>query len=86
MSWNDLSPRARRLIVASSVLEGGLKFAALVDLARRQTTEVRGSKVGWAFAITLTNSLGLVPIAYFRYGRREVLATSGNEGEAPAAE
>jgi len=69
-TWNDLSPRTRRLIVIASVVEGVLKVAALIDLARRPASEVHGSKVRWAAAVTLTNSLGAVPIAYFAYGRR----------------
>ena len=60
----------RLLIIVSGVLESALKVAALVDLARRPASEVRGSKFPWAVAISLTNSLGLVPITYFIYGRQ----------------
>jgi hypothetical protein len=69
--WNDLSPRARRLIVAAGTIEGFLKVAALIDLARRPANEVRGSKARWASAVILINSLGAVPVAYFAWGRRE---------------
>ena len=69
--WNDLSPRSRRLILIGGALEGMLKIAALVDLARRPSAEVRGSKPRWAAAIVLTNSLGVVPVAYFVYGRHK---------------
>jgi hypothetical protein len=68
--WNDLSPRARRLIVVGGVIEGVMKAAALVDLVRRPAAEVRGSKARWAVAIVLVNSLGVVPMAYFARGRR----------------
>ena len=68
--WDELSPRTRRLIVAGGAVEGALKVAALVDLARRPSAEVRGSKVRWALAITFVNSLGAVPLAYFLRGRR----------------
>jgi hypothetical protein len=68
--WNELSPRTRRLVVAGAAFEGSLKLAALVDLARRPATAVRGSKPVWAVAIVLVNSLGAVPIAYFVRGRR----------------
>ena len=61
--WSDLSPRTRRLVLI-------LKTAALVDLARRPSEEVRGSKRLWAAAIVLINSVGAVPIAYFAYGRK----------------
>lgn len=68
--WQELSPRTRRLIIVGGVFEGVLKLAALVDLARRPAAEVRGTKVRWALAIVLTNSLGALPIAYFAWGRR----------------
>jgi hypothetical protein len=51
-------------------IEGALKIAALVDLARRPSTEIRGSKARWMAAVALLNSLGAVPIAYFAWGRR----------------
>jgi hypothetical protein len=69
--WSELSPRARRLIIVGGVWEGCLKLAALIDLARRPAMSVRGSKVRWALAVTLVNSVGAVPIAYFVYGRRK---------------
>jgi len=52
------------------MFEGVLKVAALTDLARRPASEVRGSKLRWALAVTLVNSVGAVPIAYFVRGRR----------------
>jgi hypothetical protein len=69
--WNDLSPRSRRLILVGGAFEGLLKIAALVDLARRPSAEVRGSKARWAVAIVLTNTLGVVPLTYFAYGRQK---------------
>jgi hypothetical protein len=72
--WSDLDPRVRRLIVVASAIEGALKIAALVDLARRPSDGVRGSKARWATAVTLLNSLGAVPIAYFVWGRRKPAA------------
>jgi hypothetical protein len=68
--WNELSPRARRLVVVGASIEGALKIAALVDLARRPADRVRGSKKAWATAIVLVNSMGAVPVAYFLRGRR----------------
>jgi hypothetical protein len=68
--WSQLAPRTRRVIIVAGALEGALKVAALVDLARRPADEVRGSRAGWAVAVLFVNSLGAVPIAYFRYGRR----------------
>jgi hypothetical protein len=68
--WSELSPRTRRLILVGGAFEGFLKTAALVDLARRPSEQVRGTKQVWAVAIILINSLGAVPIAYFAYGRK----------------
>ena len=68
--WNDLEPRTRRLLVFAAAIEGVLKIAALSDLVRRPSSEVRGSKAGWAAAVALINALGAVPIAYFVWGRR----------------
>lgn len=68
--WSELSERTRRLIVAATVVEGILKLAALVDIARRPAGEIRGSKLRWVTAVTLLNSAGAVPIAYFLAGRR----------------
>jgi len=68
--WSDLSPRTRRVVTVMAALEGVVKVAALVDLARRPATQVRGSKTAWATAIVLVNSAGAVPLAYFLRGRR----------------
>jgi phospholipase D-like protein len=68
--WDELPPRTRRLIVAAGVVEGVLKVAALIDLARRPSEQIRGSKAAWAGAVTLINALGAVPVAYFAWGRR----------------
>ena len=68
--WQDLSPRTQRFILISASFEMVLKVAALADLARRPAEQVRGSKPRWAAAIILINSLGAVPIVYFRNGRR----------------
>ena len=69
-TWQELSPRSRRLIVAGGTVEGLLKVAALVDLARRPAGQVRGAKAAWAAAIVLTGSVGTVPLAYFVWGVR----------------
>ena len=68
--WSDLSERQRRLLVAGAVMEGILKLVALNDLRRRPAAEVRGRKWVWATVVTLANSAGVVPLAYFMFGRR----------------
>ena len=68
--WSDLDLRLRCFILIGATVEGGLKIAALIDLARRPARDVRGSKPLWAAAITVINSAGAVPIGYWVYGRR----------------
>ena len=79
--WDDLEPRTRRLIVVGGAIDGALRLAALIDLARRPSSEVRGPKAGWAAALALVNSLGAVPAAYFVWGRRR---SRGAAPEVPA--
>lgn len=69
--WGDLSARTRKIIIAAGAAEGALKMAALVDLARRPPSQIRGSKWVWAPAVLLVNSAGGAPLAYFLYGRRK---------------
>lgn len=68
--WADLSSGSRRMIIAAAGVEAGLKIAALVDLARRPRSEIRGRKVWWAAGIVLVNALGVAPAVYFMFGRR----------------
>jgi hypothetical protein len=73
--WKDLSPRTRKLIVAAAVAEVGLKAAVLADLWQRPADEIRGTKQAWATSMIL-NSAGLIPLAYFMFGRRRGPATA----------
>jgi hypothetical protein len=68
--WSDLTPRQQRLILVGVAYEGILKIAALVDIKRRSADQVRGPRWLWATAVFLVNSVGAVPLAYFRYGRK----------------
>jgi len=68
--WGDLSATTRRWIITGAVAEGVLKVAALVDIARRPASEIRGSKWVWAPTVLLVNSFGGAPLAYFAFGRR----------------
>ena len=67
--WQDLSGWQRKLIVIVGVVEAALKAAMLLDLRRRQDTQVRGSRRLWALS-ALVNSAGIIPVAYFLAGRR----------------
>ena len=68
--WSELSQRARRLLIAAAVAEGGLKLAALIDITRRPASQIRGPKWLWATVVTVVNSAGVVPVTYFVFGRR----------------
>lgn len=68
--WEELSPRTRKLIVIGAAVEGALKVAALIDLARRPASKIRGSKAKWVSAIIVVNSAGALPVYYFARGRR----------------
>ncbi len=69
--WQELDPRMRQAIMVAAAFEAGLKVAAFIDLARRPSASVRGSKVGWAAALTVVNSVGAVPVLYFLRGRKQ---------------
>ena len=79
--WNQLSTRDRRILTVVAVVEAALKAAMLIDLKRRPDEQVKGSKRVWA-ASTVINSAGIIPIAYFVFGRRPAADRSG----APAAD
>jgi hypothetical protein len=65
--WCDLSPRQRAGITAVGAVQLALLGAALLDLARRPSAKVNGSKRVWA-AVSFVNFVG--PLAYFVFGRR----------------
>lgn len=68
--WSDLSKPTQRLIIVVGAVEITLKAAALVDIKRRPASEIRGSKWLWVPAVSIVNSAGLAPLAYFLWGRR----------------
>jgi hypothetical protein len=47
LRWSDLSPAQKTGIVALATVEVVLTTVALVDLARRPSTEIRGRKALW---------------------------------------
>jgi hypothetical protein len=65
--WSDLSRPQQRAIIGAGVVQLLLAAAALLDLRRRPSEQVRGSKKLWAVA-ALVNFFG--PLAYFAFGRR----------------
>ena len=68
--WSDLSKPTQRLIIVAAAVETSLKVAALVNIKRRPASQIRGSKWIWVPAVTIINSAGLAPLAYFVFGRR----------------
>ena len=69
--WSDLSPRTRRLLTVTAVIEGILKLAALIDIKRRPASQIRGPKWLWAPAVAGISSAGVLPISYVLVGRRQ---------------
>jgi len=66
-SWSDLTPAQRSLTIVAGVVQVGLLVAALADIRRRPSDQVRGSRPMWV-ALSFVNFIG--PLAYFRFGRR----------------
>jgi hypothetical protein len=65
--WKDLSPGAKRAIVAGGVLEAILTTISLRDLTRRPRPEVRGPKLLWVLGC-FVQPFG--PVLYLLVGRR----------------
>jgi len=68
--WSELSPRSKKVLVVSAVVDVTAKVFALRDLARRPADEVRGPKWAWATALATVNGMGIAPAAYCLFGRR----------------
>jgi hypothetical protein len=66
-TWSDLTTRQQRVIVLGGAVETVLTVAALRDLLRRPSYDVRGPKVAWILSFVV-QPVG--PLAYFAKGRR----------------
>jgi hypothetical protein len=66
-SWQDLTPRRRRLTVLAAAAEIAITTWAGRDLARRPAESVRGPRAAWALGL-LVQPVG--PVAYLAWGRR----------------
>jgi hypothetical protein len=64
--WSDLTTLQKRTIVLFGTLETVMTLAALRDLARRGSDQVRGPKAAWVLSFVV-QPVG--PIAYFAAGR-----------------
>ena len=65
--WQDLTNRQKRGIVLLGALQMTLLVAALLDIRRRPSDAINGSKRLWT-AVVFINGIG--PIAYFVVGRK----------------
>jgi hypothetical protein len=68
-SWKDLPPKARIGTLIAAVVQLSLLIAAQLDISRRPTDQIRGSKALWR-AATLVNFIG--PSSYFAFGRKRL--------------
>lgn len=67
--WSELSPTTRGAIVGLGVLDVAMKGWALADLVNRPQAQVRGPKAAWAVALTIVNSVGVLPATYLLWAR-----------------
>jgi hypothetical protein len=65
--WSDLSQPQKAGVIAAALGQLAPLGAALADLRRRPSAQVRGSKRLWTAAV-FVNFVG--PLAYFLLGRR----------------
>lgn len=70
MSRKPLSPAAKKFLGIAATVDTAFKAAALADLAKRDASQVNGSKKVWGVALTLVSSMGVLPAIYFLKGRR----------------
>lgn len=68
--WENLHPVVRTVLALGGLADMGLRVYALIDVARRPDKEINGPKEAWIPALAVINSLGLLPCAYLRWGRR----------------
>jgi len=73
--WRDLSSRQRGGILVASLVQLALLIAALRDLHRRPSNQIKGSRGVWV-AVSFVNFLG--PLSYFLFGRRRPTRVSGS--------
>lgn len=70
MTRRPISPTGKKVLSAGAAIDAALRAVALADLAKRDDGQVNGSKKGWALALSLVSSMGVLPAVYFLKGRR----------------
>jgi hypothetical protein len=78
--WSELGNGQRMLLLAAAAAELSLKIAALIDIKRRPTDQIRGPKSLWRAAMAV-NLLG--PLSYFALGRKRGRASASGPAEHP---
>lgn len=68
--FENLPKPVRVALGIGGIMDAVLRAYSLVDLARREPDEVNGPKEVWMPALALVNSLGLLPAAYLKWGRK----------------
>lgn len=66
--WRHLSAPQRSVLVVGVLVQVTLLAAAQIDIGRRPSEAIRGSKLVWRLVV-LINFVG--PLAYFAFGRRQ---------------
>ena len=66
--WSDFTGPQQALIVSGAVVEVVVTSIALVDIARRPSSQVRGFKPLWLMSFVV-QPVG--PLAYLAVGRRD---------------
>ena len=67
MTWGDMSPMQKKLVVATGIAEVAVTAWCAKDLRKRPAELVRGPKLLWGPALSV-QPVG--PIAYLVWGRK----------------
>ena len=70
--WKDFSPLAKVASIVAGIIQFSLLAAALLDIRRRPSEQVRGPKWAWAL-VAFINYFG--PLSYFLFGRKPAAQT-----------
>lgn len=66
-TWADLTDEQKRGISGAILVQVTMAALALIDIARRPKSKIRGRKAAWVLA-SFVNFVG--PISYFIFGRK----------------
>lgn len=66
----NLPKPAKVLLGVGGLADAGLRAYALMDIARRDQEDLNGPKELWVGGLALVNSLGILPLVYLKWGRK----------------